>query len=333
MIQHLGAAICVSVLISGPLTAQDLQRFAFSRPQMGTHFSIVVFASDSLHAQKGTEAAFARVDTLNGRLSDYLSGSELSRLSDTAGSGKAIHVSDDLWAVLNEAQRVARHTDGRFDPTVGPLTRLWRWAVRRNMLPPPADLEVARALVGHQFLKLEANGRTARLTRRGMRLDLGGIAKGFAADEALKTLKANALPHAMVDAGGDIALGGAPPDSAGWTVALWPAGGVFLAGCGIATSGSRYRYIEQDDVRYSHILDPRTGMGVTHRRTIAVIAPTAMEADALASAASVMTEGELETYADSSGARVCNVGQGGGESGVDHCIEACRQSSIGIIFW
>ena len=333
MSRSLGAALCVSVLIAAPLTAQDLQRFAFGRSQMGTQFSVVVLASDSLLAQKGAEAAFARIDTLNGRLSDYLSGSELSRLSGTAGSGKAVSVSDDLWTVLNEAQRVARLTDGRFDPTVGPLTRLWRWAFRRNMLPPAADLEVAHALVGHQFLNLEANDRTVRLAQRGMRLDLGGIAKGFAADEALKVLEANALPHAVVDAGGDIALGAAPPDSAGWTVALEPAGEVFLAGCGIATSGSRYRYIEQGGVRYSHILDPRTGMGVTHERTVAVIAPTAMEADALASAASVMTKGELQSYADSSGARVCNAERGGGESGVDHCIESCRQSSIGIIIW
>ena len=125
------ALVCVA---ASPLGVQPLERYAFSRGQMGTTFNIVLYAPDSVLARRAAEAAFARIDTLNQRLSDYLADSELSRLSATAGQGRAVPVSDDLWAVLMAAQRMAEQTDGAFDVTVGPLTRLWRWAMRRTHL-------------------------------------------------------------------------------------------------------------------------------------------------------------------------------------------------------
>lgn len=285
-------ALCLPMLAQG----QPLERYAFSAPQMGTEFRIVLYAADSLQAQHAAEAAFARIDTLNAHLSDYLPESELNCLSATAGSGQPVPVSDDLWRVLASAQQFSRDTDGAFDVTVGPLTKLWRYAVRRNTLPPADELAAARKAVGYQALRLDEMTQTATLDKPGMRLDLGGIAKGFAADEALAVLQSFGLNQALVDAGGDLRLGAAPPDALGWEVeiaAVDSAGQLvqavhYLANAAVAASGDRYRYVEADGVRYSHILDPRTGMGVTHAHLVTVVAPTATAADALASALSVM---------------------------------------------
>ena len=287
-----------------PLPAQPLERYAFNRAQMGTQFNIVLYAPDSLHARRAADAAFARIDTLNQHLSDYLSESELSRLSATAGSDRDVPVGDDLWTVLQNAQRLAAQTDGAFDVTVGVLTRLWRWAMRRGRLPPDDELAQAREAVGYQHLVLDSVARTARLDRPGMRLDLGGIAKGYAVDEALTVLQAHGLPHALIDGGGDIRLGEPPPGQRGWRVELTTvrADGQrttearLLARRAIATSGATYRYVEVDGIRYSHILDPRTGMGLTDERVVTVIAPTGMQADALASAFSVLNPDEALAF-------------------------------------
>ena len=297
--------VLLAVAVS-PLKAQPLERYAFSRAQMGTQFNIVLYAPDSVRARRAADAAFARIDTLNQYLSDYLSESELSRLSATAGSDRDVPVGDDLWTVLQNAQRLAAQTDGAFDVTVGPLTRLWRWAMRRGRLPPDDELAQARAAVGYRHLVLDSVARTARLVRPGMRLDLGGIAKGYAVDEALAVLQVHGLPHALIDGGGDIRLGEPPPGKRGWRVELSTvhADGErttearMLARRAIATSGATYRYVEVDGIRYSHILDPRTGMGLTDERLVTVIAPTGMQADALASVLSVLRPDEALVFAD-----------------------------------
>ncbi len=288
--------LALACVAASPLRAQPLERYAFSRGQMGTTFNIVLYAPDSALAHRAAEAAFARIDTLNQRLSDYLADSELSRLSATAGQGRAVPVSDDLWAVLMAAQRMAEQTGGAFDVTVGPLTRLWRWAMRRNRLPPEHELEQARQAVGYRHLVLDSAARAVGLIKPGMRLDLGGIAQGFAVDEALDVLHAYGLTRVLVDGGGDIRLGDPPPGKLGWRIevsSINADGEImqeerFLARKAIATSGATYRYVEVDGVRYSHILDPHTGMGLTDERLVTVIAPTGMQADALASALSVL---------------------------------------------
>ncbi|MDE0555123.1 MAG: FAD:protein FMN transferase, partial [Candidatus Poribacteria bacterium] len=233
---------------------------------------------------------FTRITELNNHLSDYLRESELSRLSNT--HDQLVQVSDDLWQVLHTAQEIAHASEGAFDVTTGPLTLLWRRAMRRAMLPDSTDLSEAMTAVGYEFLQLDVESQTARLHKDNMRLDLGGIAKGYAADQALEVLVREGFSSAAVDAGGDIALGEAPPNSDGWSIEVFSGeseiGEIILKNCGIAVSGDSYRYLDYQGVRYSHILDTETGYGVTHERKVAVIAPNAMIADAWASAYSVM---------------------------------------------
>jgi len=263
---------------------------------MGVPFRIVLYAPDAASAQAAAAAAFKRIRELNDLLSDYDPESELSRLSQTGGSGQAVKVSPDLWRVLERSQALAKRTGGAFDVTVGPCVNLWRRARRIRQLPPEAALAEARAAVGYEKLRLEPQRRTARLLAPHMKLDLGGIAKGYATDEALKVLRSHGVKRALVSGGGDMTLGDPPPDRKGWRIEIAPLDVpqappkqfVLLANVGLATSGDVFQYVEIGGQRYSHIIDPRTGAGLTDHSLVTVIARDCLTADSLATAASVL---------------------------------------------
>ena len=264
-----------------------LERIEAVEPAMGTLFRIVVHAESAAQARTGFNAAFARARELDKRLSDYREESELNRL---CRSGRA-QVSQDLFQVLRIAVDIARTSDGAFDPTLGPLTRLWRESRRSGRLPSAETLDEARRRTGWRKVRLDPRTRTVTLAVPGMQLDLGGIAKGFAADEMLLVLRRLGLSHALVAASGDLALGGE-----GWTVQVGD-GTRTLADCGVSTSGPAEQFALIDGVRYAHILDPRTGIGLLNAPTVGVIAPTATLADAIATAAVVMDEARASRLA------------------------------------
>jgi thiamine biosynthesis lipoprotein len=282
---------------------------------MGTTVRVVLYARTPDDAAAGAASAFARVAALDRTLSDYRDDSELSRL--TRGPvGSPIPVSDDLFRVLDAAQDMAARSNGAFDITVGPLSRLWRRARRQVELPSVADLEAARAVTGWRQLALDRDSRTAALARAGMRLDPGGIAKGFAADEALAVLREQGLPHALVAIGGDLAIGDAPPSASGWEVTLAglapgsraPGSPLRLARAGVSTSGDAEQWVEIDGQRYSHIVDPSTGLGLTGRRSVSIVAGDAMTSDMLATAVSVMHADEGLALADATPGAAALVG-------------------------
>jgi thiamine biosynthesis lipoprotein len=245
---------------------------------MGTQFRVTVYASDIAAAQRAIKQAFLRAETLDAKLSDYKPESELNQL---CRSQRKV-VSDDLYAVLAYAQRVARESGGAFDVTLGPLIRLWREARTRRTLPDPIAVAEARQRSGYRKLKLLPSNEV-RLVRPDMQLDLGGIAKGFAADEMLRVLREAGFPRALVAASGDLAIG-----DGSWRIEIGASGEVReLSRCGVSTSGDESQYVEIDGVRYSHIVDPKTGVGAVRRPLVTVIAQSGMEADALATALSV----------------------------------------------
>ena len=262
---------------------------------MGTTFRVVVYAGGTRAANAGAAAAFRRIAALDATLSDYRESSELSQLTRRA-VGRSIPVGRDLFRVLDAAQRLAARTDGAFDITVGPLTRIWRRAHRQMELPSEAELAAARAVTGFRLLTLNRRRQTARVARKGMRLDAGGIAKGYAADAALATLRRLGIRRALVVAGGDVAVGDAPPGAEGWQVVLAglapdrpaPGSPLTLTNRGVSTSGDAEQWVEIGGRRYSHIVDPRTGLGLTGRRSVSVVAANAMTSDMLATAANVL---------------------------------------------
>ena len=291
-------ALLLWLLMAGSLLAQTSRpqprRFARERLQMGTRFELVVYGVDEAKAAKALEAAHARIAALNGVFSDWDPESELMRRCRAARPGKVMPASETLVTLLARAQDFAKLSDGAFDVTVGPFTRLWRRSRQLGQLPPKAVLDEARARVGWRQLKVDPEARTLRLDLPRMRLDLGGIAKGAAADEALRCLREAGFPRALVDAGGDLRLGDPPPGRRGWTIAVRSLAKdekrapLVLADCAVATSGDLERSVTIDGVSYSHLIDPRTGLGLTRRRAATVIAPDATTADALASVVCVL---------------------------------------------
>ncbi len=271
-----------------------LSRFTFTEPHMGTRFKIILYAPDEATAGKAAKAAFGRIAELDGIMSDYRPASELMQLCKKAG-GEPVQVSKDLFYVLAKAQQVAERSDGAFDVTVGPVVRLWRVARKTRKMPDPARLKAALDLVGYQNVRLDAKKRTVQLTKPGMQLDLGGIAKGYAADEALKTLEQHGVKSALVAAGGDIAVSEVPPAAPGWTVGIAPLEDpeskpkryLLLRNQAVSTSGDVEQHVEINGVRYSHIVDPKTGLGLIGRQSVTVVARHGIDSDSLTKVVSV----------------------------------------------
>ncbi|MDB5295421.1 MAG: rane-associated lipoprotein involved in thiamine biosynthesis [Phycisphaerales bacterium] len=329
-------------------------RFEYHAIKLGSDYNLVLFAPDQTAADAAAAAAEAEIDRLDGVFSDYKPDSELSKLSRLTSGGPMaapVPISDDLYAVLAAAQRVAAMTDGAFDVTVGPYVQLWRRSRRQQQLPSADRLAEARASVGHALLRLDEPvgggtggtagaggtpvkpattrpaGHTARLLAPRMRLDVGGIATGYMSDQVLAVLRKRGISRALCDLSGDLAVGDPPPGRAGWVVSVQAltspgvsAGLAEVANCGFSTSGDTYRFVEVDGVRYSHIVDTRTGLGLTHRIGATTIARDGMAADALATVVCALgpdrgmafvDRAEREELFGGSGVRITTVGPDG----------------------
>jgi thiamine biosynthesis lipoprotein len=286
--------------------AQLRQPFEFSQVHMGLAVRILLHASDQRRAESAARSAFARIAALDAMMSDYQPASELRRLE--SGGTAWTPVSPELLEVLTTAVEVARATEGAFDPTVGPIVALWREARKTGKMPPTAALAAARAATGWRHLEIDRARGAVRLTKAGMRLDLGGIAKGYILEQALRTLRMYGVGRALLESGGDIVAGSGPPGLAGWRIDAKDADAIFgqrasqLTNAALATSGAGAQFVDIGGVRYSHVVDPRTGVGMTNQVTAHVIARDAATADALATALTVLgpegTQKVLERYPD-----------------------------------
>jgi thiamine biosynthesis lipoprotein len=281
----------IALLLFGCQSANDarqLSRFEFNEPHMGTLFSITLYAHDAGEANAAAEAAFAEVAKLDHMMTDYDPASELMQLCHRP-VGEPTRVSPELFELFGESLRVARETDGAFDITVGPLVRAWRAARKNKVLPDATELARLQKSVGYEHLRLDARTQSVTLLVPNMQLDLGGIAKGYAADRALQLMRRRGITRALVAASGDIAIGDAPPGKAGWRVGIQAMDGaagdlsriVLLANAGVSTSGDSEQNVEIGGVRYSHIIDPRTGLGMTNHIQTTIIGPNATITDGL----------------------------------------------------
>ncbi len=296
--RRLCALAAVLTLCAGAIASpapHNLSRYEFKSPHMGTLFTITLCATNALIAEQAADAAFKRIAALEDTLSDYQADSELNLLCEKP-VGKPVNVSEDLFDVLRLSREISKLSDGTFDVTMGPYVRLWRFARKRKVLPGAAELQSARAAVGYRKLKLDERAHTVTLLAPGMRLDVGGVAKGYSADEAMKVLNRYGISSALVAASGDIAVGEAPPGQPGWRVGITGVGAntnrvehtLILQHAGISTSGDSEQFIEIDGKRYSHILDPKTGLGLTNRIQATVVAPDASHSDPLATAVCIL---------------------------------------------
>jgi thiamine biosynthesis lipoprotein len=266
---------------------------------MGVPVRIVLYSDDATSAHTAALAAYERIAELDNIMSDYRPQSEVRLLSGRPNEW--VPVSEDLFAVLARAREIATLTDGAFDPTVGPFVELWREARRTRRLPDEAALASARRRVGWRLLEVDSSRRSVRLAAESMKDDLGGIANGYILPEAVEVLRTRGNAVAMVEAGGDVVVGEAPPGRGGWAIDVPDADSGFAArarvlrNAAIATSGGTEQFVEIGGWRYSHVVDPRTGLGLTDAITVMVIAGDGATADAVATAGQVMGSGVIPT--------------------------------------
>jgi FAD:protein FMN transferase len=287
------AFLALLMATAGVQSPGDLERFEFTRLLMGVDARVILYAENEESARSAAAAALDRIAELESIMSDYRSDSELSQLPlFAAQGGGAVRVSEDLFEVLERAQEIAQATDGAFDITMGPLTKLWRQMRRDGRAPSDEAREEALARSGWRNLVLDQEERTVLMPVAGMELDLGGIGKGFAAQEAVNLLKERGMRRCLVAIGGDIVVGEAPPGLAdevrGWRIAtdlgLAAEETVLLENAAISTSSGRQQFVEVGGVRLSHIIDPRTGLGSTRNIGVTVQAADGAIADALGTA-------------------------------------------------
>ncbi|MEQ8218593.1 MAG: FAD:protein FMN transferase [Arenibacter sp.] len=260
---------------------------------MGTQIGLVFYEKDGQKADSIAQLVFKRIDELNRTLSNYLPESEINQLSKRPNMNVAL--SEDLFRLMNISVNLAKSTNGAFDITLGPLIELWKNARENRQVPSIAEIKTAQQSTGYGNLEF-LNGNIIRIKQEGMQLDVGGIGKGFAADEAISLLKRNGINAALVDMGGDVTVSEAPPNKEFWVLGFsyFNENGeevfqkIKLKNQAVATSGDLYQYAIIDGKRYSHIINPKNGMALSNNIQVTVVAPNGTMADAYASALSVL---------------------------------------------
>lgn len=287
--------IIISALAIPFQSKTELTLYRFTEPCMGTTCQINLYSMNKEEASRGANAAFLRMKQLDRIMSDYNPESELRQLCRRSGTGP-VSVGDDLFKVLTRAKEVSELSNGAFDITVGPVVKLWRRARKSIQMPDKEELEAALKLVGYQSMVLDPLKKTVWLKKTGMILDLGGIAKGYAADESLNVLRKMGISSALVAMGGDVALGDAPPNAKGWKVGIAPvleegdaaSRYMVLANCAVSTSGDTEQYVEIGGKRYSHLVNPKTGIGLSERISVSIVAPHGIDSDSLTKVVSIL---------------------------------------------
>ena len=285
--------LALAAVASANAAEDGLKRLQYRQIHMGVQVRIVAYAPGTDTGDRACRAAFKRIAELEDVFSDYRPKSELMRLCAKAG-GPPVRVSDDLFTVLHRAHSISERSGGAFDATAGPYVRLWRQAKQAGELPSEEDWQAAAELVGWQKMRLDPDAQTVELLVPGMQLDLGGIAKGYALDGALKALRERGVTSALLQAGGEIVAGGPPPGRSGWRIRIaYGEPGrryVRLANGALSSSGDTEQFVEIEGRRYSHIVDPRAGLRATEPLVVTVIGPDGITCDSLATAACVLGE-------------------------------------------
>ena len=291
------------VLVSIISNAQKT-RFSFSEQKMGSPLHIIFYAQDSVNANKQARACFELIDSLNHIFSNYDSSSELSSINNNAGIAKNI-VSALMWELIMQSKEAYIKSKGAYNIAMGPLTQLWRTARRLKQFPSQVQIKNKLLLCDFNKIQLNNQDHSIYLPAKGMQLDFGGIGKGYIAQKVVDYLKKEGVTASLVDAGGDIVFGDAPPNKKGWIVGvnqpektddLLPEK-LQLHNMSVATSGDVYQFIEHAGKKYSHIINPLTGYGVTSLRNVTVIANNGADADWLATACSILPINEAKRLA------------------------------------
>jgi len=278
-----------------------IERDSGSRVIMGTLVRIQIRCESDQIAREALTRAYAAMDKVDQLMSTYREDSEMSKINRLAAQ-EPVEVSPETFNLLRKAMEYSRMTDGAFDITVAPLIRLWRQVAREDRLPTQEELDRVLEKIGYEKIVLSYENRTVSFAHEGVELNVDAIAKGYAVDRALNAIRRPGVRAALVDIGGEIACFGQDQPGKDWIVGIqdlfadnlenpfnqkarWR---VALRDHAIATSGNYRQYVTISNKKFSHIIDPRTGMPAEKLPSVTILAPLTEDADALATAISVL---------------------------------------------
>lgn len=292
------------LVFSTPLLQAQTRKFSYSEMKMGSAFNLIIVSADSNKANHLARKSYELVDSLSHIFSNYDSSSELSKINASAGL-LPYKMSPAMLDLVQKSQYAYIQTKGAYDISIGPLSSLWRNARKAKLFPEASTVLATKKLVSFAQVKINKRLGTIFLPNADMQLDFGGIAKGYIAQWVINYLKANGIQQALADAGGDIVMSGAPLNQKGWLIGVnLPETTddllnkkLQLSNCSVATSGDVYQFIEYKGVKYSHIINPLTGYGVTNLRNVTIIAKSGATADWLATACSILPIKEAKQLA------------------------------------
>jgi thiamine biosynthesis lipoprotein len=286
-----------------PARQPQLFHYEATRLSMACVYAIDAYGPDAGALPRILDEAFDEVDRIDRLMSHYKADSPLSRINRDAAR-MPVTVDPELFAFITDAMRYNRDSGGAFDITVGPLMKAWGFFGGEGRMPSDEELGAARHHVGGTHVHLNPSRSTIAFDEPGVELDLGGIAKGYAVDRVVRLFQQRPIAAALISAGGSTIYGlGAPPGRDGWDVALQDpidrertALTVRLNNRALSVAGSSEKYFEADGVRYSHIMDPRSGRPVQGILSVAVLADTGTAGDALDDAFFVLGPNNSQRY-------------------------------------
>ncbi len=276
------------LLLSPALSAQDdLLKVYFTSPQLGSNLSITCYLPDTSQKQPLADICWALVDSLNDTFSDYLDYSEVAMLRH-AESNVPIHISRPLYDLIGKSMELSHLTQGDFDITIGSLTRMWREHLSESRIPSKGVVRRARKKVDYRAMSLIDSLQAVKLEKSGISLDFGGIAKGYIGDCLADLLRRHDVYSFLIDMGGDLVAGAPPPGRSHWEIKIpWLGSVIQIKQAAVATSGPDYQFFIHNGKKYTHIIDPGTGWGVSHPFSTTIVATSGWLADGLASAAAI----------------------------------------------
>ena len=263
-------------------------RYEASHEAMGTIYTVVAYGRDQTFLSEVVGEVFAEIDQLDDQMSNYKPESELSAINRDAAQ-REVTVSPQLFGLLQYSLRAGQESGGDFDITVGPLMKLWGFFRGQGRLPNAAEIAQVEKRIGYQHVHLDPARRTIRFDTSGVEFDLGGIAKGYAVDQAAEILRSNGVSAALVSSGmSSIYALGAPPGERGWKITVRdpfrkdkPADVLCLRNFALSTSGNYEKFFKINGKVYCHIMDPHTGWPVQNMLSTVAAVPTGVETEAL----------------------------------------------------
>jgi thiamine biosynthesis lipoprotein len=284
--------------ITGVIIGCANSRLFSAKPYKETRFlmdTIIEVTAYGPNAEEAVKAAFAEFQHLHDITNNFDENSQVSKINQMAGKSK-VKVDAKLVDILQRSAVFSDKLDGTFDVTIGPLTALWGIGHKGDYVPAQADIDKVLPLVNYRLVEVDDSAGTVYLPKEGMQLDLGGIAKGYATDQAIEVLKAQGIKSALVNAGGDVRIIGNKPDGKPWRIGVQDprnSEGV-IAKLALTdwdtmeSSGDYQRFFMKDGVRYSHLLDPRTGWQPKEVASVTTVNNSSTEGEFLGKAIFVM---------------------------------------------